>query len=269
MDLQPGFHQRIPFFKYCEWKNYINQSSLKKFLTHTPLEAKYSIDFPSKQTDAQFEGVVAHCLTLEPELFNDEFYLTPKYNLRKTADKEEKAKIAAMNIGKYAVNEAQYAQAQAIQYAVHDHAYAAGALAQSEREVSAVWIDPATALYCKGRFDLLNQDRHIVTDLKTCMSVSTDDVKRSITKWGYDLQVGFYAMGYRAIAGCDLKRFDFIFVTKHKPHVVRVVGFNESVIERFKTKAMRSLDIYATCLESDEWEGYPGTTDVSYEDLFI
>ncbi len=135
-------------------------------------------------------------------------------------------------------------------------------------EVSAFWIDEATGVQCKARFDYLpdKQDgrRLIVPDLKSAVSVDPQEFARNAARYGYVLQQIHYSSALRHLGIDPDPAFLFVAVEKEEPHLVNVGQFAAPDDVRLSAAALdKALRIYRDCLAADTWPGWPGVTDLS------
>lgn len=112
----------------------------------------------------------------------------------------------------------------------------------------------------RARFDALTdptpQGRFGI-DLKTTMGrASGDEFTRSVAKYGYDVQEAHYLDTFEASEAESLN-FVYVVVEKDPPHLVAVHRISELWRDMGRTKAKRAREIYARCVETGEWPGYP------------
>ena len=79
-----------------------------------------------------------------------------------------------------------------------------------------------TGLQCKCRPDWISADGGILVDLKTTEDASPREFQRSIAKWRYHVQAGWYMAGIEAAYGTRPSGFIFIAVEKKPPFAVGV-----------------------------------------------
>jgi exodeoxyribonuclease VIII len=125
-----------------------------------------------------------------------------------------------------------------------------------EAETTHMWTEPTTGLQCKCRPDWISEDGGIVVDLKTTEDASPREFRRSIAKWRYHVQAGWYMAGIEAAYGKRPSGFIFIAVEKKPPFAVGVYAADEQMIERGYETAMRDLQTLAECKASGRWPAY-------------
>jgi hypothetical protein len=131
-------------------------------------------------------------------------------------------------------------------------------------EVSVFWTDEATGTAQRARLDwLIAEDgdgRPRAVDLKTCTDVRRGPLTKHIAEHYYHWQDSHYLEGLYAHSVDDAV-FDFVFVEKTPPHLVRVIELDveaRAAGARFMAEARRR---YAAFLEHGPGFDYP-TADV-------
>lgn len=118
-------------------------------------------------------------------------------------------------------------------------------------------IAQVDGIYCRAMFDNVPDDaREPIYDFKTCEDASPDACLRAILNYGYDVQAEHYRAVWKAATGED-RNFTFIFQEKSEPHEVTLVRLSGSFEAMAKRRATRARMIWASCMKSGEWPGYP------------
>ena len=152
--------------------------------------------------------------------------------------------------------------------AVRDHDVASRLFAGGAAEVSAFWVDDATGVQCKARFDYLpeKQDgrRLVVPDLKSAVSADPGEFSRAAARFGYVMQQVHYSSALRHLCIDDDPAFVFVVVEKEHPHLVNVGQFADpGDITATAVALDKALRIYAECTATDTWPGWPGVTQLN------
>ncbi len=127
-----------------------------------------------------------------------------------------------------------------------------------------IWIDDH-GVVCRSRLDWLRNDYRRICDYKgTGTSVNPENVARYAVSQGWDVQSAFYRRGVRKITGVEA---DFYFVAQedYPPYALTVVGMGPDFIWSGDKKVQAAIDLWAQCLNSGTWPGYPDR--VVYPDL--
>jgi hypothetical protein len=178
------------------------------------------------------------------------------------------ARDAAYAAGKVPLLAAEAAAVDAMAAAVHAHDVAPLLFTGGAAEVSAFWIDEATGVKCKARFDYLpdkQPDRRlIVPDLKSAVSADPGEFARAAARFGYVMQQCHYSSALRHLGVDDDPAFLFVVVEKEYPHLVNVGQFAaHDDIKATATALDKALRLYRDCAATDTWPGWPGVTDLT------
>lgn len=130
-------------------------------------------------------------------------------------------------------------------------------------EQSMVWKCKDTGLWKRARPDCIPNASGDFADLKTCVSVQTDDIQRSIFDHGYAQQGALICEGWHAITGNTASSFSLVFVEKSAPYCARVVTLRDEDLIRAERANYAAMETFSKCLTSNEWPG-PGTADAEY-----
>jgi len=127
-------------------------------------------------------------------------------------------------------------------------------------EVTVAWqetIDGFT-FWCRARVDWLPKDGEAVYDLKTTTGTADPDTwTRRLFDGGYDMQAAFYARGLRAVGARKRPAFRFVVLEQKPPHALSVVALDPQAVHMADEKIEAALRLWAECLESGKWPGYP------------
>lgn len=130
-------------------------------------------------------------------------------------------------------------------------------------EMTMCWRCKDTGVWKKCRPDATPNDSGDFADLKTCLSVATDDLQRSIYEYGYAQQGSLIHEGWNAITGGTETSFSLVFVEKVPPFCTRVVTLRDDDLVRAERANYAAAAIFANCLATGEWPG-PGNADAEY-----
>jgi hypothetical protein len=123
--------------------------------------------------------------------------------------------------------------------------------------VAAAQID---GVWCRAMIDHVPDDPLApLYDLKTCDDASPEACIRSITSYGYDVQMAHYLATWEAATG-ERRGFRFVFCEKAPPFGVSVIELDSEGEAEWYTsafdKAREAQRIWGECLRSGEWPGY-------------
>jgi exodeoxyribonuclease VIII len=108
---------------------------------------------------------------------------------------------------------------------------------------------------CKVRPDLYTSDGTII-DLKSTQDASEAGFRKSVRNFKYDFQACWYLEAMRAL-GLPARQFIFVCVEKSPPYLTATYILTASEIDRQKPRMQKACEIWATCMESGVWPGYP------------
>jgi exodeoxyribonuclease VIII len=209
-------------------------------------------------TPAMRIGSAVHTHVLELHKWDAEYTVAPDGLDRRTkAGKEAWAAFEAEANGRTVLSREDADLVMHMGRAVLGHPAAALLLGMAgEAETTHMWTEPTTGLQCKCRPDWISEDGGIVVDLKTTEDASPREFRRSIAKWRYHVQAGWYMAGIEAAYGKRPSGFIFIAVEKKPPFAVGVYAADEQMIERGYETAMCDLQTLAECKSNGRWPAY-------------
>jgi hypothetical protein len=134
-------------------------------------------------------------------------------------------------------------------------------------EVSMAWKDQRTGLWCLARPDVINFDGTTVDYKKQNTQGRPFNhriVDAAITKYGYDMQLGFANEGFEQLTGDWPTMAAIVAQCDAPPHhvIAREIAEEDLRIGQFRNR--RSLDRFAECLASGNWPG-PGVDVACYQ----
>lgn len=209
------------------------------------------------ERDSTRLGTLAHCMLLEPDQAPLRYVVKPEGHDGRT--REGKAWMAD-NAGREVIASArEWKSSQRQADNVRALPEVGALLKVGNAEVSAFWVDEATGTRCKCRPDFVAPagPGAILIDLKTCQDASAAGFAKTVWSYRYDLQASWYASGYARASGKPVLGFIFACVESEWPHVAAAYMLDDAALERGARDARRLLDLYADCVSSDTWPGYP------------
>lgn len=198
-------------------------------------------------------GRALHCLALQPDMFNSEFYKLPRLDLRKAQDKELLKDLERLNAGKTALKEDEWEKVFAIGQALAMHSDASLMLKNTAREVSITFA--TNYVPCKARLDAWHIAEGRIVDIKTTDCSSPTSFAKSLYNYGYYRQAAWYLRGLKA-QGADATSFYFIAVENAPPYQVCVYKVEPGIIELANQEINLLLEKYKRCTEENRWPSY-------------
>ncbi len=114
------------------------------------------------------------------------------------------------------------------------------------------------AFWCRARIDWLPAVVGPFYDLKTTAgSADPDTWSKRLFDGGYDVQAAFYRRGLRAVGFRDVTEARFVVLEQSPPHALSVIALDPHALAMAEEKVERALDLWAHCLKTGAWPGYP------------
>jgi len=202
-------------------------------------------------TPGQFTGTAFHAASLEPEKFEAE-YVVANFKDKRAAG----YKAWAEQQSKHILMAHEMSNVLGMRRSLYAHPVAGGLLrGGGQYEFSAYAEDPETGVLVRARADFMSDSGWIV-DLKKCQDASEAGCRKAIENYGYWQQDPFYLDVFTLAGGEPPRGFVFVFVEEEFPHAVNVVYLSEDDRHRGRRTYRNNLNLYAHCLERNEWPGY-------------
>lgn len=226
------------------------------------------------ETPAMELGTAIHSAVLEPDKFATDYVVLPADAPRKPTAVQRNAKkpsddtVAAImwwdafneeHKDRRIIDADDYESIVAIQRNVRNHPAARVLLDGGEAELSMFWEDSETGVLCKCRPDFMNYKQNVIVDVKSTEDASPAAFMRSVVNYGYHVQAAWYLDGVKAATGTAPKAFIFAAFEKSRPHATAFYYADPEMIEIGRKLYRERLAVYAQCLASNLWPGYPET----------
>ena len=204
-----------------------------------------------KQTKAMADGTAVHAFFLERDKFDTDFVIKPAdMRLNTKAGKEwaieQKDKIiidSELGNNLYEMEKSFIDSPAKLIYDI-----------KGQTELSYFWDDLGT-IKGKCRPDWISDDGEIVVDVKTTTDASPRGFQKSISTWGYHLQLGWYLRGLRKL-GLPAKQFIFIAIEKTAPFCVGVYRADQEMINFAMKELDQLMPEIQTAMVSNEFPDY-------------
>ncbi|MFF3867381.1 PD-(D/E)XK nuclease-like domain-containing protein [Micromonospora sp. NPDC001898] len=219
-----------------------------------PAKFRHWLDHPDPPKDAFDLGHAAHLKVLGRGL---NLAVVDAADWRTKAAKE--AKAAAYAAGQVPLLIADHQRVENMAAAIRRHPIAGPLLApdSGQPEVSVFWIDPATGMWCRARYDFLRHPvpgrRRIVVDYKTTPDASLEHIQRAIHRFGYHQQGGHYLDGAVHLGLADDPAFVLVFQETEPPHLITVVQPDPVALRIGRDLNRQALEVYAECTRTGLW----------------
>lgn len=222
----------------------IGSSLLKAIALKSLLHA---VKTERKESAALDLGSALHAAVLEPETFNQEFLVSPKFDRRTKEGKAAAADFEALAAGKTVIDEDQMSDIRGMVDAIKSHEIASSMLENGEAEYSYFAKDPITGLDRKCRPDYFNAGALI--DLKSCQDASPEGFIKACINFGYHIQAAYYLDTYNLANGTNIQEFFFVAVETKAPYAVNTFRMGAVELELGRKMYRKALDQYAEYLK--------------------
>ena len=204
-------------------------------------------------TRAMVIGSALHAAVLEPELFASQYMLLRNVTDRRASEYKQ---AVAVHGADFVLTGSEADYVAGMQETVRSHPYAGRVLSDPGRaELSVITTDPVTGVAVRCRFDWLT-DAGKPVDLKTTLDARPDAFARSVANYRYHVQAAFYSDVWQWETGETLDRFVFLAIEKSMPHALAPYMLDDEAIAEGRRLYREALNLYADCLDRDEWPGY-------------
>ncbi|MDG9859408.1 PD-(D/E)XK nuclease-like domain-containing protein [Acinetobacter ursingii] len=249
-------YHACPEFSSSQLKDILRSSAhfySNNILKENERETKKHLDF----------GTLAHTLFLEPEQFEHEFIVGPKFDRRIKAGKEEAAAWEAANQGKIIIDQEMLDGANRI--ANNLRGLSSYKLMQDNygmAEASIFFTDPVYGLNLRVR-----PDYHIIPcdefpngllfDVKTTTDARQFKFQRSCSDFGYDISATMYREGFQQHYKTEEKpEFIFLVAESSAPFNVKQYRASSLFLSIGEQRYNKAKELLAESLLINEWDGY-------------
>lgn len=261
-----GLHHNVPYEDYAAW-DAINFSRLKA-IRGTASKCKWELEHPKDMTNAMKNGQALHVATLEPGRFANLFHICPPADGRTSAGKEILAHHSALakDAKKIMIREGlkddegkleAIAAYRGMAAAIHKTKTAKLLLqGQGQNEVSGLWRDEETGLWCKFRTDRIVDALEYIVEIKSTRDASDWSFGGDCASMGYHVQAASYIYGHQKITG---KKYGHVIIAveSEPPHDVAFHYLDDAALQTGMLTYRSWLNRYAECVKKNEWPGYP------------
>lgn len=227
--------------------------SMLKHLLISPAHFQLGLGHPRQPSDAMEFGTLIHLLTLQPELFSDEYVVYP--GIKDARDKDFKA-FVAKNTDRSVIDHKQYTVGLHLVDRLREATYKGRQIGhfidESKKEVSIYATEPVTGIRLRTRPDIYHPD--ITFDLKSTCRSSVEDFRKDAVSMHYDMQAFVYTFCRAVLDGTEKgKPFVFLGVETEGPHSIFVATAGATFMENGAKKLQRCLALYKACTDTGFW----------------
>lgn len=258
-------YHACPEFSSSQLKD-MNRSAAHFYVNSISKEAK------KEASTAMNFGTLVHTMFLEPEQFENEFVIAPKFDRRTKAGKEEAAAWEQANEGKMLVSEEDVENANRMATNLRT----LGIYKEMQNnygmpEASFFFTDPIFGLNLRTR-----PDWHIapckafpnglIIDLKTTDDARPMAFSRTCANFSYDLSSSMYREGFQAYYQTEDKPpFIFLVAERNTPFNVKQYKASDLFLSVGDVRYSKSKEQLAESLLINKWDGY----SKELEDIYL
>lgn len=252
----PGIYPDLPASEYftsrCPSRP-LSNSGIKILINETPA------DFIGREpTDsaAMRLGDVVHQLALGKGSGYD---ISPWDDYRTKAAQEWRDAVAAN--GRTPIKQKDFDAAEDMAEIVRIRIAKALGGAEYQTEVPFFWTEdtPHGVVWCCGMADIWCPSLGVVIDPKVTKYVHGEKARAHIANLGWATQNAWYRRGLSKLLPdmAGKLRFANLLISPDKPHTSRLVEISEGWRTGADADCERALGIFARCMATGEWPGYP------------
>lgn len=260
--------------EYHSKTEFISASGIKR-LKQSPL---HFIDYKPEETEAMFFGSAYHTFILEPDQFKSEYFVFDETHIIDVLKGEGSQKPRGTNkykewygeqmdlaSGKIMIELPMFKLLEKMKARLLKHKYVKSLLSDGEAEMSVyceLELFTGQKVKVKIRPDYMKRKKHIISDLKTCVSASVNDFPRHAADYDYHIQAALYHDIMSAIEGKELGLyFFFIAQEKSNPFAFNIFESSPQFIGQGRYEYEQLILLYLNCKENDRWPGYQVFTE--------
>lgn len=253
MSIAPGIYDGLSNTEYHA-DPALGSTSMKTLSLRTPAHWKWESEHRVYKPAFDI-GTITHSLILE----GDTSGVTVIDVDDKRGNKWTVPANVARDAGKIPVTAAEWENIVGMRDAVMTHPVA-GEMFTGHKAEQSVFHREASGLMVKVRPDAYKPG--MITDLKTANDADPNEFGKTAFNFGYFISAAMYSDVWQAVTG-EAVRFRFVNVEKTAPYLVSVTGLDDEALEYGRQMIIRAKAIYAECLASGQWPGYPSAESVS------
>jgi len=232
--------KNMDFKEYRSHLDSCSVSELKSFIDSPfSYHKRYILGIREDTKLAAFTfGSLAHCLILEPQEFERQYYVTDVRKDARTKAYQEELERAA---GRECISAADLERARECAASASEHLRPLGAF---DAELSYFYEGPKGFLgqKVKARFDGWLRDSEMILDVKTTNKLPTyDEVVRAVMNYKYAMQVAWYMDIHKCVTGKLPRGFVFLFTQSEFPYASAVYTVGRDVLDYGREQYRKNL----------------------------
>ena len=157
---------------YYQDNEYVSNSMLNNLTGKSPEYFRFAMDNPQPSTPAMKFGSALHMNVLQPEEFNKNYAVSPKFDKRTKQGKADYAEFVKSNLLKTVVSEQDYHLIEQMTQKLMRDNDAKLMLTNGLKEQIIAWNNEEFNVKCRGMLDVYIKSANIIVDLKTTQDSS-------------------------------------------------------------------------------------------------
>lgn len=256
-----------PWIGHMPWWDYhmlraVRSSDLRTAEAYSLAHMRHERDNEDDDAASQVmtRGRALHALLLEPDTEWKKYARAPDWlvNRSRKKDKEEWDRLVMEHGVDFVMRAEEYDGVVEQGKRIKSKPTYAALLRKGEREMTVVWRDEDTGVWCKARLDFLTviMDRITVLDIKGTKDARPDAFSRSVGEYGYHFQGAHYLEGLTAhgIAATD---YCLLASEWAAPYECRVFRLSDHALTLAMGKREQIMRRIKEAEDTGRWEGYP------------
>jgi hypothetical protein len=215
---------------------------------------KYHADHAQADATWMPFGQAFHYRVLEPPLFDGRVAVSPKFDRRTKAGKEDSAAWEDKNVGKLIISQDDFDLIEGMAAAVERSAEAQKVLEATKCEISVFWTEKETGKQCKCRLDAYRQDTGVIVEIKGVRSAKRG-FSSQIIDCGWHRQAAWQREGLR-FHGLPASHVVFIAVEKDRPHLLTVSELSADHVDLAARSNVAILKRIHAAILANQFPGY-------------
>ncbi len=228
-------------------------SSSLKYMLRSPAHYHHNLRNRPGPTPAMLLGTAIHEAILEPNLFEANAVVMPKFEGKGSQALKEAWLLS--NHGKRILKPDDLEMIMGILAALNKNKLASQLLSSGAAEESYFWQDEETGIVCKCRPDYLREN-HIILDVKSTIDASLDGFPTQMARLKYHLSAAMYLDGVTAVTGQKFDQFIILAIEKEPPYAMAVHLLDQGTIDAGRMLYKRCLQILKKCREQNSYPSY-------------
>jgi len=242
-------HHDLNNHNYYQDTEYVSNSMLNNLTGKSPEYFRFAMDNPQPSTPAMKFGSALHMNVLQPEEFNNNYAVAPKFDKRTKQGKIDYAEFVKANIFKTVVSEQDYELIEQMTDKLMRDPDAKAMLTKGIKEHIIAWENEEYGVKCRGMLDVYKKDLDIIVDLKTTQDSSYYGFASSVKRYKYYKQAAFYMDAVGA------QEFYIVAIEKSPPFNINIIQLGDDLLDKGRELYSRDLEVYKYCLDNDYWPG--------------